>query len=102
MKGSETKGALPNGVYAVIQLDDNFIKCLCENITNGGLENLMYVITSAKFMLVSVVNYVKVEQCILENFYGFGNYTNESWAIKFCEEDDDLSELYGGVMEDSH
>ena len=98
LKGSESNGALPNGVYAVIQMDDNFIKCLCENITNGGIEYLTYVITSAKFMLVNLVHDVKVEQCFLENFFVFGG---ESWVIKFCEEDDNLSELYGGVMEDS-
>ena len=40
LKGSESNGALPNGVYAVIQMEDNFIKCLCENITNGGIEYL--------------------------------------------------------------
>ena len=49
-------------------------------------------------MLVNLVHDVKVEQCFLENFFVF---RGESWVIKFCEEDDNLSELYGGVMEDS-
>lgn len=43
---------------------------------------------------------VKIEQCILENFTtsGFGDFC---WVIKICEEDDNLSELYGGLSEEN-
>lgn len=82
-------------------MDDNFVKCLCGNRTNEDSDiALNYTIPSARFMLAKQdSDNIKIEQCILENFItnGFGNLC---WAIKICEEDDNLSELYGGITED--
>ena len=58
------------------------------------------MITSAKFILANLnPQYgLRIEQCILENFIcGIDNQL--VWVIKICEEDDNLSELYGGVSE---
>lgn len=99
-KGSESEGELQNGVYVVIELDENFAKCLCGNIIDDSIEHLTYIIPSAKFTLASFQNNSKLEQCILENFIivvGLSVY----WVIKICEEDDNLSELYGGLTEDT-
>lgn len=57
------------------------------------------MITFAKFMLMSVQNAVRFEQCILENFITGRDNGNPIWVIKISEEEDDLSELYGGVTE---
>ena len=40
----------------------------------------------------------RFEPCILENFITF-SLDGFSWTIKICEEDDNLSELYGGLTE---
>ena len=99
MKGSQTEGTLPNGVYVAIELENaGFLGCLCGNIMDDDVENLIYMITSAKFTLVNFENGMKFEQCILENFIT-GNADGQLvWVIKLCEEDDNLSELYGGII----
>ena len=102
MKGSQTEGALPNGVYVPIQLDDNFVKCLCGNGMNDNNMQLVYTISSAKFMLINQTSdNVKIEQCILENFIttSIADFESFAWAIKICEEDDNALELYGGMLE---
>ena len=100
LKGSQAQGLLPNGVYAVINIDDNFINYICGNNSDSALEQVACIIPSSKFILANLQNVIKFEQCILENFLilGHGGF---SWCIKICEEDDNLSELYGGVTEDS-
>lgn len=50
-------------------------------------------------MFVSFSPSVKIEQCILENFITNDADLGAIWAIKICEEDDNLSELYGGITE---
>jgi hypothetical protein len=92
---SETQGELPSGVYALIQLDENFIKCLCNNVMDDSSASLLYIIPSAKFMLLNQ-NGDKLEQCIFENFITVGG-SSMYWFIKICEVDDNLSELYGGI-----
>lgn len=99
-KGSQTEGSLPNGVYAVIQIDDNFAKCFCENGLNASDVELIFTTPSAKFMFANLQNSIKIEQCILENFLTLDDFGETIWAIKICEEDDNLSELYGGITED--
>ena len=99
MKGSQTEGILPNGVYVAIELQNaDFIKCLCENIMDDAVENLLYIIPTAKFTLVNFENSMKIEQCILENFITGNADGQPVWVIKLCEEDDNLSELYGGII----
>lgn len=99
LKGSQTEGILPNGVYAAIELEnEDFLGCLCENVMDDTTEDLFYIIPTAKFSIVNLENGMKIEQCILENFIT-GNVDGQPiWVIKLCEEDDNLSELYGGVM----
>lgn len=36
LKGSESNGAVPNGVYVAIQIDDNFAKCIGGNSLNDA------------------------------------------------------------------
>jgi hypothetical protein len=97
--GSETEGFLENGIYAVIQTDDNFVKCLCGNNVDSStvsLLDLSYIIPFAKFMVLHFDPNYEIKQCILENFiFVTGDYP--LWLIKICEEDDNLSELYGGA-----
>ena len=96
-KGSQTDGVLPNGVYAVIHLDDKFVKCLCGIFTDLVIEQSIYAIPSAKFTLAKFAEGIKIEQCILENFITSDGNGDSIWAIKICEEDDNLFELYGGL-----
>lgn len=107
IKGSQTEGALPNGVYAPIQIDDNFVKCIGGNSLNDIDVNPIYKITSANFSIISFTSTLPnleqciLDQCILENFITVNAETNEFiWVIKLCEEDDNLSELYGGITEE--
>ena len=52
-------------------------------------------------MFANLQNGLKIEQCILENFLlTLDDFGDTVWAIKICEEDDNLSELYGGITED--
>ena len=50
-------------------------------------------------MLVNLGSNIIIEQCILDSFVKVGGQ-GVYWAIKICEEDENLSELYGGVSED--
>lgn len=102
-KGSETEGQLENGVYVVVPINDNFVKCIGGNSVNDTDLSPIYKITSAKFNIIQLTSTLpKFEQCILENFITVSADTNEiSWVIKLCEEDDNLSELYGGITEDN-
>jgi hypothetical protein len=102
IKGSQTEGALPNGVYVLIQIDDNFVKCIGGNSLNDSDLSPIHKIPSAKFSIISFTSILpNFEQCILENFITANVDTNELiWAIKLCEEDDKLSELYGGTTEE--
>ena len=103
MKGSESEGALPNGVYVFVQIDDNFIKCVGGNSVYDSDLTPIYKITSAKFTIAGLTSTPpKIEQCILENFITVDVDTEEGyWAIKICEEDDNLTELYGGVSNET-
>lgn len=98
-KGSQTN-VLPNGVYAVIEINDDFIKCFSGYSLNDVDEAALYNISLAKFGIVILTdtNNVRLEQCILENFYTSNAAHQLIWAIKICEEDDDLSELYESTM----
>jgi hypothetical protein len=100
IKGSQTEGALPNGVYVLIQIDDNFVKCIGGNSLNDSDLSPIHKIPSAKFNIMNLASTLpKIEQCILENFIT-ENASEVCWAIKLCEEDDNLSELYGGITEE--
>lgn len=98
LRGSETYGMLPNGVYATIPIDDNFVKCIGGNWLNDANGMWISNILLANFETINFIS-SKVEHCILENFI---NAENGSlyWVIKICEEDDNLSELYGGITEE--
>lgn len=97
LKGSETEGVIPNGVYVPIQLDDNFGKCISEYSLDTIDEAALAMIPTAKFTLV--IHGYKMEQCILENFI-IRDQGYLFWVIKICEEDDNLFELYGGITEE--
>ena len=102
IKGSQTEGVLPNGIYIFVQIDDNFVKCIGGNSLNDTDLSPLHKITSAKFNIISLTSILpKFEQCILENFLITSEDINElNWVIKLCEEDDNLSELYGGITEE--
>ena len=100
LKGSQTDGALPNGVYVLITIDDNFAKCISGNSLDTVDDKALLMITYAKFMLTIFQNTIRFEQCILENFITSSSNGRLIWAIKICEEDDNLSELYGGITEE--
>ena len=100
-KGSQTEGALQNGVYAIIPVNDNLAKCVGGNFLNDSDTIWMNVLPFAKFNLANLTSGLpRFEQCILENFIAI-DFENENyyWVIKICEEDDNLSELYGGGVE---
>lgn len=101
-KGSETEGIIPNGVYAVVQLDDNFVKCIGGNSLNDIDDTWFYNLPLAKFgiQIFKNTNSSRVEPCILENFITANASGQYIWVIKICEEDDNLSELYGGIPEE--
>ena len=104
MKGSQTEGALPNGVYVPIDIDDNFTKCISGYSLDTISEAALLMIPSAKFTLMKQTsNDVKIEQCILENFIttAIADFESFDWVIKICEEDDNMSELYGGITEEN-
>lgn len=103
IKGSQTEGVLPNGIYIFIQIDDNFVKCISENSLDDTDASCLNVIPHANFSIVSFTSTLtNFEQCILENFITLDTENDGlHWAIKLCEEDDNLSELYGGTTEDN-
>lgn len=90
---------LPNGVYAFIGIDDNFVKCIGGNSWDDTDNTWFYNLPLAKFEIVNLVSF-SVEQCILENFITATSTGIDIWVIKICEEDDNLSELYGGLSEE--
>ena len=98
LRGSETYGMLPNGVYATIPIDDNFVKCIGGNWLNDANGMWISNILLANFETINFIS-SKVEHCILENFINAEN-GGAYWFIKICEEDDNLSELYGGITEE--
>lgn len=100
--GSQTNGVIPNGVYVGIQIDDSFAKCIGGNSLNDTDSTWLYNILLAKFGIQFFTNTgsVRIEQCILENFLTSIN-NSLCWVIKICEEDDNLSELYGGVTDEN-
>lgn len=98
LTGSETNGMLPNGVYAAIQIDNNFAKCIGGNNLNDANGVWISNILLANFEILNLIS-SKVEHCILENFINAENGSGY-WFIKICEEDDNLSELYGGITEE--
>lgn len=62
----------------------------------------IYKIPSAKFIIAGLTSTPpKIEECILENFLTSDGNEDVIWAIKICEEGDNLSELYGGVSEEN-
>ena len=54
LKGSESNGALQNGVYVVIQIDDNFAKCIGGNSLNDADVGWLYNLTLANFRILSM------------------------------------------------
>lgn len=54
IKGSQTEGVLPNGVYAVIELDDNFAKCIGGNSLNDTDTMWQHNIPLAKFEIINI------------------------------------------------
>lgn len=100
INGSQTEGILPNGIYVYKEIDDNFVKCIGGNTLNDTDGLCVNNIPFAKFEFMNI-NSLRLEQCILENFLTV-DPENERlyWVIKICEEDDNLSELYGGITED--
>lgn len=105
MYGSQTEGVLPNGVYVMVEIDDNFAKCIGGNSLNDTDGAWLYNIPLAKFELANLTSTLpRYEQCILENFITTINYEgteNIYWVIKFYEEDDNLSEIFGGITEEN-
>ena len=102
VNGSETNGMLKNGVYVILPITDSFLKCIGGDLLDGSLA--INNIINANF---SIYNYqmdkydevisVSAEQCMLENFFYIFAETEEiGYAIKLYEEDDNLTELYGG------
>ena len=84
---------LDDGIYAVIFMTDEFSNFLSKNTDTI---NYLFSISDAKFSFVNIDLY-NIEQCIFENYLFPDKYI---WAIKICEEDDNLSELYGGITEE--
>ena len=84
-------------MYAPIEITENFIKCIEKNITAG---DCILNISNASFIKIHYLTEgTKIERCILENSIRVIN-GQATWVIKICEEDDNLSELYGGVTEE--
>ena len=84
-----------------MSIGDDIAKCVGGNFLNDSDTTWMNVLPLAKFDLLIITSGLpKFEQCILENFIAV-DPENESyyWVIKICEEDDNLSELYGGEGE---
>lgn len=96
LKGSETNGILEDGMYAAITLDDNFIQCIGGNSLEDSMAAL-YMLNSATFSLINY-NVNSVEQCMM-NHQIFSGIEEVLWVIKFCEESDNMMELYGGLFE---
>lgn len=100
-KGSQTDGVLEDGLYALIEMTENFIKCIDKNITDVdcilNISNASF--TKIDYLYNNESEGVKIGRCILENSIRAIN-GQPIWAIKICEEDDNLSELYGGVTEE--
>ena len=93
-KLSETDNnlGLEKGIYMDIRIDQSFMKCICDKDDTG----FSFISPNeAKFQVASIVDgEISLESCILDTKY----IQNEGTIlIKLCEEDDNLSELYGGA-----
>ena len=56
LKGSQTGGALPNGVYVLIQINDNFAKCIGGNGLDDTDISWVYNIAHANFELANITS----------------------------------------------
>ena len=99
IKGSETDGAIENGIYAIINLNENFQKCISSMMED--FECFTNVL-NASFSLLIMDDGIttKIEPTLLEHSLIVSD-SEVGWCIKICEEDDNLSELYGGVNENN-
>lgn len=100
IKGSETDGAIENGIYAIIILNENFQKCISSIMED--FECFTNVL-NASFSLLIIDDGItaKIEPTLLEHSLIVSD-GEVGWCIKICEEDDNLSELYGGIKNEPY
>jgi hypothetical protein len=56
VKGSQTEGIFPNGVYVIVEIDDNFAKCIGGNSLNDTDGKWLYNIPLTKFELANLTS----------------------------------------------
>lgn len=99
--GSQTGGILENGIYAIIEIDDDFLKSIGVNGSSEAYDMVgSSCILGAKFLVIKETSSIPFENCILENFLSMID-EQPTWVIKICEEDDNFFELYGGITEEN-
>ena len=103
--GSQTEGLLENGVYVRIPLDNDLINLICDMSLITEDDNSLAIALSL-LNNISNVNFCKMSMsgntpfipCYFDNFMAVEQGTSYL-VLKLWEEDDNLSELYGGMSQ---